>query len=181
MSTIFTIGHSTRSVDEFMQLLVEAGVNCLIDVRAYPVSRRHPQFSRERLEKVLAEERMQYAWEGKDLGGFRQPLAGSRNVALKATAFRGYADHMVSSDFLAAARRVTASAGGHVCVLMCAEKDPARCHRKFIADYLLSNGMAVMHLIDSGLREAHQLSAAATISEAGIVYDGRRAQRGLEF
>ncbi len=100
---IWTVGHGTRPVEELAFLLETARIELLIDVRAHPGSRRHPQFNREPLESSLAAHRIGYRWEGKALGGFRKPRPDSANLALRNESFRGYADHMGSAEFTVAA------------------------------------------------------------------------------
>src|SRR5262245_60448061 len=106
MTTFFTIGHGNRTLEEFTGMLAGAGIRRLVDVRAFPASRRHPQFSQAALEKSLARAAIRYAWEGKSLGGRRKPAAGSPHAALRNPSFRAYADHMATEEFRRGARRV---------------------------------------------------------------------------
>ena len=108
---IWTVGHGTRPVEELASMLEGARIGLLIDVRAHPGSRRHPQFNRETLERSLAAYGIGYRWEGKALGGFRKPRPDSANLGLRNESFRGYADHMGSAEFAAAADRLPAICG----------------------------------------------------------------------
>jgi len=132
------VGHGARSAVAFVFLLQEAGIKVLVDVRAYPVSRRHPQFSRDALAASLAEAGIQYRWEGKALGGMRRG---------------GYAAHMETPLFVDAARALV-NATEATCI-MCAETNPADCHRSHIADWLVARGERVVHLIAPGESREH--------------------------
>jgi uncharacterized protein (DUF488 family) len=177
---IFTIGHGNRPIEELLALLKEAGIECLVDVRAYPASRRHPQFAREALERSLARAGIRYVWEGKALGGRRRPSKDSRHVALRSPAFRAYADHMEGAEFRAgAARLVDLSRSTRVSV-MCAERLPWQCHRFLISDFLVASGERVCHLVGEGSAREHGLNTVARLRGGELVYDGE-TQAGLEF
>ena len=126
---IWSIGHGSRAIGEFTELLREAGIECVADIRAYPASRRHPQFNRESLERSLADIGIRYVWEGKALGGRRKAGANSPHVALKNAGFRAYAGHMESAGFRDALGRLVESAGAQRIAIMCAERLPWQCHR----------------------------------------------------
>jgi len=180
-STIFTVGHSSRSKEEFLQLVNQANVACLIDVRRNPTSRRHPHFSSRLLEEFLDEHWLKYVWEGDALGGFRKPLLDSPHLALKDEHFRGYADYMASNAFREACDRVGLLAKEQVCALMWAEKHPADCHRQFIADYLLIHGIAVRHIVDLGVIKPHELQRIASVNKTSVTYDGGSSQLNLKL
>jgi uncharacterized protein (DUF488 family) len=180
MTTYFTAGHGNRSIDEFVDLLKEAAIDCLIDVRAYPASRRHPQFARAVLERSLAEAGIRYEWEGKALGGRRRPAADSPHVALRSLAFRAYADHMASAEFRGGVERLDALARSARVAVMCAERLPWECHRFLISDYLISQGAAVVHLVNAGARREHRLNPIARLEGGRLVYDGK-TQGDLEL
>ena len=131
------MGHGARSVVAFVFLLQESRIATLVDVRAYPASRRHPQFSRDALAASLAEAGIEYRWEGKALGGMRKG---------------GYAAHMETPFFQDAAKALIGSE--RVCI-MCAETNPADCHRSHISDWLLAHGERVVHLIQPGEQREH--------------------------
>jgi uncharacterized protein (DUF488 family) len=138
MATIYTIGHGARGVGELIAILKDAGIETLFDVRAYPASRRNPQFSRERLERSLAEAGIAYDWQGKALGGYRKVP---------------YAEHMHTTLFREAAG-VVAARPERSCI-MCAESNPEDCHRLHIAEWLVRNGHRVVHLLASGRSREH--------------------------
>ncbi len=177
---VWTVGHGTRPVEELASLLEGARIELLVDVRAHPGSRRHPQFNREPLESSLAAHRIGYRWEGKALGGFRKPRPDSANLALRNESFRGYADHMGSVEFAAAADRLIESARGARLALMCAERHPSRCHRRLISDWLASRDVEVEHLIDGRRSEPHTLTRGAVIAAGTVTYPGT-TQPGLRL
>lgn len=168
---IWTAGHGSRSVEELLTLLREAGIECLVDVRAYPASRRHPQFAREALERSAAQAGIRYAWEGKALGGRRKPAGDSPHVALRSAAFRAYADHMVTEEFRGGVERLTAQSREARVAIMCAERLPWACHRFLISDYLAARGTGVIHLIGAGPGREHRLHEAARVAGGVLVYD----------
>ena len=137
MNRIYTIGHSTRTLDELVALLAEHGATRLADIRRYPGSRRHPQFSRESLAEALPARGIEYV-HFEDLGGRRNPLKNSRNTAWENDQFRGYADYMGTPPFHAAVDRLLASE--RATAVMCAEAVPWRCHHSLIADTLVTRG-----------------------------------------
>jgi len=169
---IWTIGHGTRPVEELTSMLGSAGVELLIDVRAHPGSRRHPQFNRTALESWLAEHGIGYQWEGRALGGFRRPRPNSRNAGLRNESFRGYADYMESEEFAAGAGRLVESARETRLAMMCAEQHPSRCHRRLISDWLASREIEVEHLIDMRRSEPHVLTNGAVIAAGLLTYPG---------
>jgi uncharacterized protein (DUF488 family) len=146
-------------------------------VRAYPASRRHPQFARERLAAALEADLIGYDWQGKALGGFRQAGEQSEHTALKHPMFRGYAEHMASAEFAAAMDELRSAARRERICLMCAESDPAHCHRSLIADWLVARGERVVHLLEAEKQREHALSPLAVLEEGRLVYRG--AQRNL--
>jgi uncharacterized protein (DUF488 family) len=177
-AALFTIGHSTRAIDELLGLLAEHGIETLIDVRRFPGSRRHPQFSREALAGSLAAAGIEYVHEA-DLGGRRQPLPDSPHTAWRVAAFRGYADYMDSAPFAAALDRLLRTAARSRTVILCAEAVPWRCHRRLIADAATVAGAEVLHILGPGRAQPHQLDANARVAAgpAGgaavrLVYDG---------
>lgn len=176
---IFTIGHGNRSIEEFTGILRQANIARLIDVRAFPGSRRHPQFGREALEQSLAKKGMRYLWEGKALGGRRKPKADSPHVALRNESFRAYADHMQSEEFSTAAQRSIALSANQNIAIMCAERLPWQCHRFLIADFLTAQGNLVTHLINEGKTQEHRLNSIAKVHAGKLIYSGE-AQLELE-
>ena len=165
---IFTIGHSTRPLEEFIGLLKREGVTHLADVRAFPVSRRHPHFNRELLDPALASAGVAYT-HFPALGGRRKTRPDSRNTAWRNDGFRGYADYMETPEFGAALDSLIAAADSPTAV-MCAEAVPWRCHRTLIADALTARGIDVLHIMDAGAKP-HSLTAFARIENGGVRYD----------
>ena len=165
---VFTIGHSTRTADELLALLREAGVTLVADVRAYPSSRRHPQFNREALAVWLGEAGIGYV-HLPGLGGRRQPRAGSANGGWHDSAFRGYADHMRSPEFRAALGKLEAAAREQPTTVMCAEAVWWRCHRRLIADALVVRGWPVVHLGIGVASAAHELPPFAVVEPDGTI------------
>ena len=172
MTTLYTIGHGNRAVEDFTALLGSARIECLIDVRAYPRSRRNPQFARIALDPFLKAHAIHYAWEGEALGGMRRPRADSPHVALADAAHRGYADHMATAEFNGALERLVAAGRARATAFMCAETNPEHCHRSFIADALLARGVEVLHLMGVQDVRAHALREGARVVPGGqVVYD----------
>jgi uncharacterized protein (DUF488 family) len=172
VTTLYTVGHSTRSIDALLELLAESKIAMLVDVRAFPRSRRHPQFNRDALERALAARGIGYAWLGKALGGFREPRPDSRHLAFREPAFRGFADHMETAAFDDALSTLLLQASRERTAVMCAERDPAQCHRGLIADAALVRGARVVHLIAPGECREAALAARARLVGRTLVYDG---------
>lgn len=164
LNRIYTIGHSTRTLDELVSLLREHGVTRLADVRRFPGSRRHPHFSRESLEVSLPLEYVHF----EDLGGRRTPAKNSRNAAWENPQFRGYADYMGTPEFRAAVDRLLASE--RATAVMCAEAVPWRCHRNLLSDDLVRRGIEVVHIIGAASAQNHQLSRMARIVGDCVTY-----------
>jgi uncharacterized protein (DUF488 family) len=167
---ISTIGHGTRPVEEFIELLTQAGVRRLVDVRSFPGSRRHPQFGRDALEAELEAAGIDYAWR-RDLGGFRKPRADSPHVALRNPGFRGYADYMEGPEFERALAWLTDTSHRTPTAIMCAETVWWRCHRRMISDALLVAGWDVIHVLGPGRPAAHTLHPAARVDAGRLMYD----------
>lgn len=168
--TVWTIGHSTRPLDVFLAILKDAAITDLVDVRRFPGSRRHPHFARAALERTLPAAGIRYHHDG-DLGGMRTPHPDSPHTAWRDDAFRGYADHMESPEFLAALEPVMTLAATGRPAVMCAEADPSKCHRQLIADALVARGWEVLHLLAPGELRVHQMHPAAIADAEGrIVY-----------
>lgn len=176
--TLWSVGHGNRSSEEFLRLLEVERTECVVDVRAYPVSRRHPHFSRAALEPALNDAGIGYAWEGAALGGMRRPDTGSPHTALK-DGMRGFADHMGSVGFQRAIERVMALAAEQRTAIMCAEKLPSQCHRSLIADALALRSVTVLHLVDGGSPASHCVSVLARVHAGILVYDGAGPQLPL--
>ena len=169
---LYTIGHSTRGLDEFVDLLKENGVRLLVDVRRYPVSRRFPHFTGSALAASLAQAGIAYRHEA-GLGGHREPRPDSPNTALRTAAFRGYADYMATPTFRAALARLRAEAAAQPTAILCAEADPQRCHRQLVADAVVARGGRVVHILAPGHVEAHALHLSARLTPDGTLVYGR--------
>lgn len=166
---LFTIGHSTRSIEEFIRLLKAHGVRRVIDVRTIPRSRHNPQFNRDRLSPALHSARIHYR-HMPGLGGLRHARADSINTGWRNASFRGYADYMQSSTFAASLDRCIELATLERVTLMCAEAVPWRCHRSLIADALLARGVETRE-ITSGIRaRPHVLTAWARVRGSQVTY-----------
>jgi uncharacterized protein (DUF488 family) len=153
---LFTVGHGARPIDAFVATLRVAAVGTLVDIRRFPGSRRHPQFGRDALAAVLDEHGIRYEWQGDTLGGRRSRRVDSRHTALHSAAFAGYADHMDTVEFRAAADALVARAGTGPLAIMCAETYWRQCHRMLVADALALRGATVAHLLDPGRSESHR-------------------------
>jgi uncharacterized protein (DUF488 family) len=169
---LLTVGHGTAAESELAGLLQGAGAEFVVDVRSVPGSRRNPQFSREQLEVWMPAAGLGYRWEP-DLGGFRRPVAGSPNTALRHRSFRAYADYMATPPFRLALTRVLGEASRMVVAVMCAESVWWRCHRRLIADAAtLLFGADVRHLGRDGQLRLHRLTSGVRRDPAGgLVYD----------
>lgn len=171
-TTVYTIGHSARPIDALIEALAASRIEILVDVRAFPRSRRHPRFNRDALEAALASRGVGYSWRGKALGGFRKPRPNSRHVALREPGFRGFADYMETDAFVDALAELLKLAQSERLVIMCAERDPFECHRMLIADAVLVRGARVIHLIDRDEQREGRLSALARVDGEALIYDG---------
>jgi len=170
--TLYTIGHSTRTIEQFVGLLRAHGIELLVDVRRFPGSRRHPHFGSAALAASLAESGIAYA-HAEALGGRRDSEAGaaSPNTAWRNAAFRAYADYMATPAFRAALDGLIAEANERVTVIMCAEAVPWRCHRRLITDALLARGVPVADITGLGAATPARLSEHALVQPGGsIVY-----------
>lgn len=173
---VFTIGHSTRTIAAFLALLREARVDCVVDVRRFPGSRRHPQFNTEALSQSLAEAGILYR-HVPSLGGRRGKGRGqeSQHTLWREEAFRNYADYAETPEFRAGFEALLALAAEHRVAIMCAEAVWWRCHRRIIADYLIAADVSVMHILDAGKIEPARLTPEATIrGDRSVLYEAPR-------
>jgi len=175
--TIFTIGHSTRSIDELVGLLRPNRIELLVDVRTVPGSRRLPQFNRPALERSLPAAGIRYL-HLPELGGLRKPRPDSPNAGWRNSAFRGYADYMQEAGFHKALDRLIALADETTLAVMCAEAVPWRCHRSLIADALLVRGLSVRHIIDAQAPQLHELNPMAVVNGGRITYPATPTRGG---
>jgi uncharacterized protein (DUF488 family) len=168
---IMTIGHSTRSMAEFLALLQAHGVTAVVDVRSLPRSRRHPHFSLDTLKSSLPAHGIAYH-HFPGLGGRRSPTPGSRNTGWRHPSFRAYADHMETAEFREALDALLALAQKFFVALMCAESKWWECHRQLVADALVARGIEVRHIMSVGNAPAHQLTTFAHVTGTEVRYPG---------
>jgi uncharacterized protein (DUF488 family) len=171
MTVFYTIGHSTRSTDELIAMLREAGVATLVDVRTIPRSRTNPQFNQDALPAALAKAGIRYV-HIPELGGLRSRRKGeaaSPNTFWDNTSFRNYADHAMGEPFRAGLGQLKELGEQSRCAMMCAEAVWWRCHRRIIADYLMLAGEEVVHLMGPGKSEPARITPAARETEPGVL------------
>ena len=174
MATLYTIGHSTRPLDDLIAALHAHQIQTLVDVRAFPMSRRLPQFNRDSLEKTLPAADVRYVWM-KALGGYRKKiLEESPNIALRNDSFRNYADHMLTPEFGLAMAELVALADRSPTACMCAERVYFRCHRMLVSDWLVAHGHEVLHIDGTGPVKPHALTAEARMVDGRLIYRGDR-------
>jgi uncharacterized protein (DUF488 family) len=172
MAKIWTIGHSTRTIEEFIEALRAHGIKLVADVRLLPGSRRFPQFNKETLAKSLSDHGITYE-HFPELGGRRRPHKDSRNTGWRNEAFRGYADHMETTEFVAGIARLREEMKSHrAAAIMCAEAVWWKCHRSLIADYLKAQGTEVLHIIDAHKSQPHAFTSPAKILNGKLDYSG---------
>jgi uncharacterized protein (DUF488 family) len=170
MTRVWTIGHSTRTIEEFVGALQANGIKLLADVRLLPGSKRYPQFNKEELAKSLREHGIGYE-HFPELGGRRKARKDSRNTAWRNESLRGYADHMETAEFASGIARLPEIADSHgATAIMCAEAVWCRCHRSLIADYLKARGVEVIHIIHASKTEPHPFTSAARIVDGKLSY-----------
>jgi uncharacterized protein (DUF488 family) len=167
---VWTIGHSTRSIEQFLDALKANNIKLVADVRLLPGSKRHPQFNKETLRNSLGEAGIGYE-HFSELGGRRKPKPDSHNTAWRNEAFRGYADHMETPEFQTGIDRLLelATSIGPIAI-MCAELLWWRCHRALISDYVKARGIEVTHIVDANKIEPHPFTSAAKIVDGALSY-----------
>jgi uncharacterized protein (DUF488 family) len=169
--TIYTIGHSTHPIDDFISLLKENGVKRLVDIRTIPRSRHNPQFEQEALATSLEAAGIEYRYM-KDLGGLRPKVKESKNTAWRNASFRNYADYMQTTEFSDAITELIRLAEKKKTAIMCAEAVPWRCHRSLVGDALLVRGFNVIDIMGAGKTKEHQLTSFAVVDGKTILYPG---------
>ncbi|MDQ3800885.1 MAG: DUF488 domain-containing protein [Acidobacteriota bacterium] len=168
---VWTIGHSTRSAEKFLGLLVANQIEVLADIRRFAASRKYPHFNQASLQELLeAEAGIEYA-AFPELGGRRRPRKDSPNTIWRSESFRGYADYMETEEFRKGIERLSDLARRKRAAVMCSEAVWWRCHRALVADYLKSRGAAVYHIVNAtGKTELHPYTSAARLSEGKLSY-----------
>ncbi len=167
--TVFTIGHSTRTMEEFVEILLTYGITLVVDVRSVPRSRHNPQFNKEAMPDHLKHYGIKYT-HLPDIGGLRHPKPNSVNNAWKNASFRGYADYMQTQEFTDALLKIVALARENRLTLMCAEALPWRCHRSLISDALVVRHVKVLHIISKTSTIPHELTEFAHVEGTRITY-----------
>jgi uncharacterized protein (DUF488 family) len=167
--TVWTIGHSTRPLDAFLEVLAHYRLEAVADVRRHPGSRRQPQYAQDALRDSLAARGIAYRWLPA-LGGRRRPRPDSPNTAWRNASFRGYADHLESAEFAGGLDELLELSGRLRTTLMCAEAVWWRCHRALIADVLRARGIEVLHILDSTHCVEHPYTSPARIVEGRLTY-----------
>jgi uncharacterized protein (DUF488 family) len=174
VATLYTIGHSTRTLEELIETLRAHQTKTLIDIRAFPMSRRLPQFNRESLAETLPAAGIRYVWM-KNLGGYRKKiLEESPNIALRNDSFRNYADYMLTADFESAMEELIKVAEEAPTAYMCAERVYFHCHRMLVSDWLVAHGHEVLHIDGTGPVRPHKLTAEARMMDGRLIYRGDR-------
>lgn len=174
MATLYTIGHSTRSIEELIEVLRAHDIRTLADIRAFPASKRLPQFKRESLESSLPAARIRYVWM-KALGGYRKKtLPESPHIALRNDSFRNYADYMLTAEFENTVGNLVALADEAPTAYMCAERVYFHCHRMLVSDWLAAHGHEVLHINGAGPTKPHRLTAQARMIDGQLIYRGSR-------
>ncbi|HEY3303820.1 MAG TPA: DUF488 domain-containing protein [Candidatus Binatia bacterium] len=170
--SIFTIGHSNRTLEDFETLLERYGIQLLIDVRTVPKSRHVPHFNTENLARALAQKKIDYR-HMKILGGLRKPAKESVNLGWRNSGFRGFADHMQTEEFRTGVAELQRLAAKEKTAIMCAEAVPWRCHRSLIADALVVRQCQVHHILSPTSAQLHQLTPFAVVAGESITYPKR--------
>jgi uncharacterized protein (DUF488 family) len=164
-----TIGHSTRSSDEFIALLTQHGIDLLVDIRTIPKSRRYPHFTQAALAQSLQSAGIEYL-HMQALGGLRRAQSDSINTGWRNSSFRGYADYMQTAPFAAALEALLAASRNRHAALMCAEAVPWRCHRSLVADALLVRGVEVVDILGKSSTRKHALTTFAQVDGLRVTY-----------
>jgi uncharacterized protein (DUF488 family) len=166
---LWTIGHSTRPINDFISLLNAHGIRQLIDVRTVPRSRHNPQFNAETLAQSLVRAAIRYRHAG-HLGGLRKPKKDSINTGWRNTSFRGYADYMQTNEFQRALDELMTYGASTTTAIMCAEAVHWRCHRSLIADALVTRDWEVRHIMSEAKADQHRLASFASVTNGLLCY-----------
>jgi uncharacterized protein (DUF488 family) len=170
--TLYTVGHSTRSLEELVSALKAHGIETLVDIRAFPMSRRLPHFNREALEAELSKQGIRYVWM-KNLGGYRKKVRrDSPHTGLRNASFRNYADYMLTGEFTEAIEELLKLAEHSRTAYMCAERVYFHCHRMLVSDWLVAHGHEVLHIDAEGPTRNHKLTAEASLIDGQVIYRG---------
>lgn len=178
--TVYTVGHSNLSSEQLLTLLQHHGIEIIVDIRAYPGSKRFPQFHQEALRSSVETSGRVYHWAGRQLGGMRKLLGVSRHKALQSESFQAFADYMETDAFQKAVVQLINMAAQEKVALLCAERSAQNCHRSLISDYLVLKGVRVLHIEDTNAPQEHQLSPFARRESQQLIYD-RAVTDQLDF
>jgi uncharacterized protein (DUF488 family) len=174
VATLYTVGHSTRSLENLIEVLQAHEIQALVDIRAFPMSKRLPQFNRESLAASLPAAGIRYLWM-KSLGGYRKKvLDESPHIALRNQSFRNYADYTLTPDFEQAIAELIMMAERSRTAYMCAERLYFRCHRMLVSDWLVAHGHEILHIDDTGPARPHVLTAEGRMIDGRLIYRGDR-------
>jgi uncharacterized protein (DUF488 family) len=171
MNTVYTIGHSTRTIEEFIQILQSYEIQTVVDVRTIAASRHNPQFNEQELDKSLSRKGIGYI-RMKGLGGLRHTTKASVNTAWRNASFRGYADYMQTPQFAENVEQLIKIAAEKRAAIVCAEAVPWRCHRSLIGDALLIRDVAVVDIMGEKASKPHSLTPFAKTDGERITYPG---------
>ncbi|HST12713.1 MAG TPA: DUF488 domain-containing protein [Terriglobales bacterium] len=170
MAILYTIGHSTRTIEDLIHILRGHEIQSLVDIRAFPMSRRLPHFNREVLEASLHDAGIRYLWM-KGLGGYRKKVReDSPNTGLRNASFRNYADYMLTPEFDATIAELIQTTENSRTAYMCAERMWFQCHRMLVSDWLAAHGHTVLHIDGEGAPKPHRLTAEAHLVGNQLVY-----------
>jgi len=167
---VWTIGHSTRTFEEFIEMLRSFQIEMVADIRSYPGSRKFPQFNKESLQTTLPQNKIEYI-HLKNLGGRRKANPDSKNTTWRHLAFRAYADYMQTNDFKEGIKELEVIALKKRTAYMCSEAVWWRCHRSMVSDYLKAHGWKVMHIMAVGKEQEHPFTAPARIENGELTYE----------
>jgi uncharacterized protein (DUF488 family) len=172
LATLYTIGHSTRSLEELVSTLKAHAIETLADIRAFPVSRRFPHFNGESLDATLASHKIRYVWM-KSLGGYRKATGQeSPHTALRNASFRNYADYTLTPEFEQAMSELVEMGSRSRTSYMCAERVYFHCHRMIVSDWLVAHGHEALHIDAEGPTRAHKMTAEARMIDGRMLYRG---------
>jgi uncharacterized protein (DUF488 family) len=172
VATLYTIGHSTRTLEELVSALKAHRIETLVDIRAFPMSRRLPHFNRESLDPSLGQQAIRYLWM-KSLGGYRkESRKESPHTALRNASFRNYADYTLTPEFDQAMVELLQIAKASRTAYMCAERVYFRCHRMIVSDWLVAHGHEVLHIDAEGPARPHKLLPEARMIDGQVIYRG---------
>jgi len=176
--TLWSVGHSTRTAEEFLELLRAHRVEAIADVRRFPGSRRHPHFGRDQLQPFLETHGVQYVWMP-ELGGRRNPAKDSHNTGWRVAAFRGYADYMETPDFASAMQVLLDLAASKRTAVVCAESLWWQCHRRLISDWGVAHGHELIHIETPTKSSPHKLIPPAKIIDGQLSYAAEQTDLGV--